>query len=109
MEKRQIAWINAELHARDLKRRADELFDPNTGPLPQSLQYNMLMGNYVREKYNAGQCEERVRDTECDMRTGAWRPFDISEQIRKLRVHHGANGLRSPAHELYGEGHGLRY
>ena len=108
LEKRQIAWINAELHTRDLKRQADELFDPNAGPCPQSPRYNMLMGDYVRQKYKAGLCEERVRDTECDMRTGAWQPIDISEEIRKLRLHHG-DGLRSPAHRLYGEEHRLRY
>ena len=83
LEKRQIAWINAELHTRDLKRQADELFDPNAGPCPQSPRYNMLMGDYVRQKYQAGLCEERVRDTECEMRTGAWSPIDINEQIRK--------------------------
>ena len=103
LEKRQIAWINAEIHTRDLKRRADKLFDPDTGPnIPQSPRYNMAMGYYVRQKYKAGQCEEAVRDTECDMRTGAWQPFDITEQIRKLRVHHGDDGLRSPGRMNYG-------
>ena len=110
LEKRQIAWINAEIHTRDLDRRAEELFDPDTGPnMPQSSRYNMAMGYYVRQKYKAGECEEAVREVEDYMRTGAWQPFDITDQIRKLRVHHGDDGLRSPAHELWGEAHGIRY
>ena len=61
LEKRQIAWINAEIHTRDLDRRAEKLFDPDTGPnIPQSPRYNMLMGYYVRQKYKAGECEEAV-------------------------------------------------
>jgi hypothetical protein len=102
LEKRQIAWINAELYTRDLKRLADELFDPKAYPCPQSPQYNMLMGDWVRAKDESRKCEERVRDTECDMRTGAWQPIDINEQIREQIRKHG-DGLRSPAHPLYGE------
>ena len=72
LEKRQIAWINAELHTRDLKRQADELFDPNAGPCPQSPRYNMLMGDWVRAKYKSRECEVRRTCQGHGMRNANW-------------------------------------
>jgi hypothetical protein len=81
MKRNLTAWIKAERKVRALREEITQLPVPDPASADGPLCKDVLGSQCAEAEVKAAACEKKVRDTERDMKSGAWRPVDINEAI----------------------------
>ena len=85
MKRDLTAWIKTERMVRELCAQIAQLLVGDSTSLVGPRFKGPIFNRHAEAKDNARACEKKVRETEHDMRSGAWRPVDIEEALLASR------------------------